>query len=138
MVHVLFKTESHFPTNRKLILEHVERFVKGKVNRETEVSIAVVGNRKMRYLNRKYRNKDATCTVLAFPYTDTLGKGVEFVNPPDEVLRLGDIVLSYPEAVKQAAKENKLVDDIVIDLIVHGLHNLLGLYDSKDNYKQLK
>jgi len=39
---------------------------------------------------------------------------------------LGDIVVSYPQAVKEATEENKLVDDKIVELVLHGLEHLLG------------
>jgi probable rRNA maturation factor len=122
MITVLFQTESHFPVNRKKIKEAIEGALLGQVHRDAEVSVSVVGDRRMRELNKKYRNLDATTDVLSFG----LENGGEFVEPPDDVLRLGDIVVSYPQAVNQAREENKLVDDKIVFLVLHGLDHLLG------------
>ncbi|MBM3283437.1 rRNA maturation RNAse YbeY, partial [Candidatus Gottesmanbacteria bacterium] len=51
---------------------------------------------------------------------------VPFIDPPDNILRLGDVVVSYPQVIEAAYQENKLVDDKIDELIIHGLSNLLG------------
>lgn len=124
MTRVLISTESRFPINRKLLKEVVEKFLsEQKIKSEVEVSIAIVGDRKMRELNKKYRGIEEVSSVLSF----SLEEGKSFVRPPDDILRLGDIVISYPQAVEMAAAENKLVDQEIADLVRHGLSNLLGI-----------
>ena len=122
MITVLFQTESHFPVDRKKIKKAIEAALVGQVHRDTEVSVSIVGDRRMRELNKKYRNCDSTTDVLSFGMED----GGEFIEPPDDVLRLGDIVVSYPQAMDEAREENKLVDDQIVSLVLHGLDHLLG------------
>lgn len=122
MITVLFQTESHFPVDRKKIKDAVIAALKDEVHRDAEVSVSIVGDRQMKALNKKYRNLDATTDVLSFGMED----GGEFIEPPDDVLRLGDIVVSYPQAVDEAREENKLVDDQIVTLVLHGLNHLLG------------
>lgn len=97
-----------------------EKGVKGKV----EVSINVVGDRLMRSLNQKYRHLDETTDVLSFPLADN--KTTPFVDVPDRILRLGDIVISFPQAREAAGEENKLVDEKIDELVKHGMNHLLG------------
>ena len=127
MITVLFQTESHFPVDRKRIKEAIETALVGQVHRSTEVSVSVVGDRRMRELNKKYRHLDKTTDVLSFGLNDpTANIPAEFVEAPDDVLRLGDIVVSYPQAVDEARVGNKLVDDQIVFLVLHGLDHLLG------------
>ncbi len=122
MITVLFQTESHFPVDRKKIKAAIETALVGQVHRDAEVSVSIVGDRRMRELNKKYRNIDKTTDVLSFG----LENGGEFIEPPDDVLRLGDIVVSYPQAVEEARERNTFVDDQIIFLVLHGLDHLLG------------
>ena len=128
MITVLFTTESHFPVNRRRIQGAVTEVLAGIVHRATEVSVTIIGNRRMRQLNRTYRNVDAPTDVLSFPQNDASQKGDAFVYPPDDTLRLGDIVVSYPLAVVAAGETNRMVDDVVVDLVLHGLNHLLGIH----------
>lgn len=125
-VHVLFQTESHFPVDRKKIKEAIERALLHEVHRSAEVSVSIVGDRRMRELNKKYRSLDATTDVLSFGLNDPAIQGDAFVEPPDDILRLGDIVVSYPQAMEEAREENNLVDDQIVCLVLHGLDHLLG------------
>ncbi len=124
MNHVLIANESRFPVNRKSLRETVEKFlIERKIKSQLEVSILVVGDRKMRELNKKYRQLEGTTPVLSFCQEE----GKAFVQPPDGFLRLGDIVISYPQMLAMAAGENKLVDKKMAELVCHGLSNLFGL-----------
>jgi len=127
MVSVLFRTESHYPVSRKKVITAVTVALEGKVFRDAEVSVSIIGDRKMQLLNKKYRNLDKTADVLSFPTSDpTQPSPIPFVESPDEVLRLGDIVVSYPQARLRAMRENTLVDDMIVFLVLHGLDHLMG------------
>src|SRR3989344_7878624 len=115
--------ESRYRVNRKRIKKAIskvltEREIKGPV----EVSIAIVGDRKMRALSLKYKGEDKTRNILSF----SLSEG-ESTYPPTEVLKLGDIVISYPQVIKEASEEEMLVDDKIDELVEHGMLHLLGI-----------
>lgn len=127
MVRVLFQTESHYPVDRKKIKDAITTYLVGKVESDAEVSVSIVGNRRMRQLNKTYRKKDYPTDVLSFPqYDPSQPEKVPFVESPDDVLRLGDIVVSYSKAREEAMEENTLVDDQVVFLVLHGMDHLLG------------
>jgi probable rRNA maturation factor len=50
------------------------------------------------------------------------------VKVPDGKLHLGDIVISYPTALKQAEEHNHPVNREIAILLIHGILHLLG-YD---------
>lgn len=115
--------ESRYRVNRKRIKKAIskvltDREIKGLV----EVSVAIVGDRKMRALSKKYKGEDKTRNILSF----SLSEG-ESSYLPSEVLRLGDIVISYPQVIKEASEEEVLVDDKVDELVEHGMLHLLGV-----------
>lgn len=128
MITVSIQTESHYPINRKKIEAAIKAVLEPMMHGDTEVSVNVVGDRRMRQLNKHYRNLDATTDVLSFSLTEHLDDKNQFVDPPDDILHLGDIVVSYPQAVIEAAEENKLVDDQIVFLVLHGLNHLLGIH----------
>lgn len=129
MVRVLFKCDSHYSVDRNRIRRLITVFLNEKgVSGDVEVSIAIVGDRMMRSLNTKFRNLDKTTNVLSFPIAEA-ELSSPFVEAPDNILRLGDIVLSYPQVRDQAATENKLVDDMMDELVTHGMYHLLGQHD---------
>jgi probable rRNA maturation factor len=121
---ILISSESRFIINRKYLKELVENFLaEQKIKSRVELSILIVGGRKIRQLNKKYRSLDAVTPVLSFSQEE----GGAFVAPPDGLLRLGDVVISYPQAVEMARTENKMVDQKIGELVSHGLKNLLGI-----------
>lgn len=123
-VKVLIYVESRYRVNRKKIKSAVFSVLsENNVMSPLEVSIAIVGDRKMAKLNKTYRGKDGTTNVLSFP----LAEGEKSHLPPD-LVRLGDIVISYPVVIKEAAKEDMLVDERVDELVRHGMLHLLGLH----------
>jgi rRNA maturation RNase YbeY len=121
---VLIYVESRYKVNRKRIKSAVQFVLdEQKIQTPFEISIAIVGDRKMRALNKKYRDKDKTTNILSFP----LAEG-EQTRLPSDIARLGDIVISYPEVIREAVREEMLVDDRVEELVQHGMMHLLGLH----------
>lgn len=129
MVTVTIQTESRYPIARKKITKSIQDFLLGKIESDADVSVTFVGDRKIHELNNTYRQKDYPTDVLSFPlYDPTQPSPVAFVSPPDDILHLGDIVVSYPMAVKEAGEQDKLVDDMIEFLVLHGLNHLLGIH----------
>jgi probable rRNA maturation factor len=127
MISIQFTSESHYPVNREKIIAALSDALTKKVKTDVEVSVSIIGDRKMKALNNQYRQKDYATDVLSFPQNDpSQPSTAEFVDPPDGKMYLGDIVVSYPQAVLEASEENKLVDDMIIFLVLHGLEHLLG------------
>lgn len=123
-IKVLIFVESRYKVNRKKITSAVKELLKEhSVIGPAEISVAIVGDRKMRALYKKYKGLDKTTNVLSFSLTE--GKGT---NLNDDVLRLGDVVVSYPKVIKEASDEEKMVDDKVNELVTHGVLHLLGIH----------
>ena len=74
----------------------------------------------MREANRRHRAKDATTDVLSFPAGDNPG--------PEGGRHLGDILISVPQAARQAQAAGHALDRELRVLLLHGYLHLLG-YD---------
>ena len=123
-VNVLIFVESRYKVNRKRIRNAILNLLsKQGVNSPVEVSVAIVGDRKMRELSKKYKGEDKTRNVLSF----SLSEG-ESSRTPSDKLRLGDVVVSYPRVIDEAVRDEVLVDDKLDELVVHGMGHLLGLH----------
>ena len=121
---VLLYIESRYKVNRKRVRAAVRKVLHAQaVEGPVEVSVAIVGDRKMRELSKQYKGEDKTRNILSF----SLNEGPSSMLPADK-LRLGDIVLSYPEVIRESAKMELLVDDRVDELVEHGMQHLLGLH----------
>lgn len=129
-INIPIFVESRYKINRKRIKKTVESILsKNELNGSVEVSIAVVGDRKMRELSKKYKGEDKTRNILSFSQTE--GQSLKMPTPASgagDILRLGDIVLSYPQIIEDASRDEMLVDDKVDQLVEHGLMHLLGLH----------
>ena len=116
--------ESRYRVNRKRIKKVIQKVLtEQEIKGPIEVSVAIVGDRKMRALSKKYKGEDKTRNILSFP----LSEG-ESTYLPSEILRLGDIVISYPEIIREASEKEFLVDDRIDELIEHGMLHLLGIH----------
>ncbi|MBX5490316.1 MAG: rRNA maturation RNase YbeY [Chloroflexi bacterium] len=95
-----------------------------------EVDVRITDDMGIQAVNRALRGVDAPTDVLSFPLEGPAASGaaVPFVRPPRARVHLGDIVLSWPRAVAQAAEYGHSVQREAAYLAVHGLLHLLG-YD---------
>ena len=124
VVKILIYVESRYKVNRKKIKSAIFSVIsENRIKSPLEVSVAIVGDRKMAKLNKQYRGKSSTTNILSFP----LAEGQQSRLPSD-VVRLGDIVISYPVVIAEAAKEELLVDERIDELVRHGMLHLLGLH----------
>ena len=85
----------------------------------TELSLALIGDREMRQLNAQYRGKDYSTDVLSFPVDATVALSTPL---------LGDVIISVDKATAQAREHRRSLDDEMITLVIHGIVHLLG-YD---------
>ncbi|MBX3236984.1 MAG: rRNA maturation RNase YbeY [Nitrospiraceae bacterium] len=83
------------------------------------LSFEIVGDARMRGLNRRYRRKDKTTDVLAFAAREALGPA----SPA-----LGDVVVSLPQTIRQARERGHHPDVELAVLLIHGVLHLCG-YD---------
>lgn len=127
MVNVIISTDSRYKINKSAIQESLIRVLAShKVTGDAEVEVTVVGDRKMRELNKEYRQIDDTTDVLSFSLVESGKMG--FVSHPDKTLRLGSIVISYPQAIVNAVEKSKSVEEEINFLAEHGLLHLLGIH----------
>lgn len=114
---VLISSASRYPINRPQIKKTVLQFLDDSSLEEAEISVAFVGRRKIRQLNKDWRKFDEETVVLTFSLEEPRDK--------EGILRIGDIVISYPEAQEIAIEENLTMNQAIDQLLVHGLKNLL-------------
>ena len=84
------------------------------------LSIKITGDQEIRHLNSVYRGIDKATDVLSFE--------ADYYDPDLESRYLGDVVISYPQAVGQAEKRGHPVVSELQLLVIHGVLHLLG-YD---------
>ncbi len=68
-----------------------------------EMGLVIASQERVQELNRTYRGKDEPTDVLAFSAREEAGADFPpFVQPPDGVIHLGEVIVSYPQAIAQA------------------------------------
>ncbi len=109
----IFRPKNYF---KKRIAKLSE--IKDFTYKNSEFTILLTNNKKMRQLNKKFRNNNKTTDVLSFPLT----------NIKKKKKYLGDIALSYEIINKRSKKTNF---NFELDRMwVHGYLHLIG-YDHK-------
>lgn len=88
-----------------------------------DASLIIVGKKKIRSINNKYRGKDSVTDVISFANIDS--DDYDFL---DERINLGDIFINVDKVISQAKKYNHSIKREFVFLTVHGLLHLLG-YD---------
>ena len=106
------------------------------ISGDIELGLFISGQDKIRELNQKYRGRNEPTDVLAFASEE--GAGFRpFIEPPDGVRRLGEVIVSYPQAAIQAGEHNHSVEKEIAILIIHGVLHLLG-YDHDESENEQK
>jgi len=102
-----------------------------------EVGLVFTDSETVQQLNRDYRGVDEPTDVLAFYMLPQKGADDSFALPPDGVARLGEVIISYPQATEQAKEQGHSPERELALLIIHGILHLLG-YDHEKPAEESK
>ena len=127
----------HFEINQrigeKIARSWADKIIKNVLTRvgvnNAEISIAFVNDCEIKKLNKQYRGKNKVTDVLSFIY-----------QIPDTKYKIplnGEIIICYPQAVRQAKEGGHSVEEEIKLLLVHGLLHLCG-YDHEKSLKEAK
>lgn len=116
--------------------------IRETVNQDNiELGIMITGDRQIKQLNRQYRGIDNTTDVLSFAMEEQASNQAEglpdFACPPDNLRHLGEVIISYPQAERQAAEYGHPVEREIAVLVIHGVLHLLG-FDHEDDAEALE
>ena len=126
MITVSVSKQSNYPVNVSVVKKKLAEFLaKNGIVSDAEVTVAIVGEKKMMDIGNKYLKDKKLHNVLSFVPNEVKGA---FVYPPDGKIHLGEIIICYSVAVKEAVEENVLIDERVYELIEHGALHLLGIH----------
>ena len=125
---LLRNAQRKFKIDRAQLIRQVEMALTELDQPDSEISIMLVNDVKIRKLNKEYRNRNMATDVLAFP------QDIDARNDSGGPL-LGDVVVSI-ETSRRQAKEHRLFDEEeLVLLIIHGTLHLLG-YDHERSGKE--
>jgi len=95
---------------------------------DQDLSVVLTDDDKLQQLNREFLDIDAPTDVLAFPSTE--------VDPDSGRTYLGDVIISYETADKQAKSAGIPLERELCLLVVHGVLHLLGYDHADQNQKK--
>lgn len=111
------------------------------VTEPSSLAVAVVDDDEIARLNRAHRQIDQPTDVLSFPLDVPLTVGNHhgltpaFATPPGHPREIGDIVISYPRVIAQAAEFGHSIERELAYLVAHGLLHILG-YDHENDLER--
>lgn len=97
---------------------------------DAHISLAIVDDTEIHDLNKKYRGKDKPTDVLAFAQNDITEAFID-----DSENDLGEIIISWQTAEKQASEKKHSYEEEVKILFIHGFLHLLG-YDHQTDEEE--
>lgn len=110
----------------------------GQAADAASLDVVVADDAAVRELNLRYRGLDETTDVLSFSFThsgeyqgdgeapEAAGDDMDFPVPPGTADALGEVVISYPQAERQAASAGQAIKRELAVLVTHGVLHLLG------------
>jgi probable rRNA maturation factor len=117
------------PRARATIKKAIAAAAKAASTRRAELAIVLSDDSAIRALNRDWRGKNAPTNVLSFP---TAALGNDRGTP-----HIGDIVIAYETAAREARAEGKPFMHHLAHLAVHGYLHLIG-YDHETDRSATK
>ncbi len=103
-----------------------------------ELGLVITSQERVQQLNLSYLGRDEPTDVLGFSVIEEIGTDLPpFVPPPDGVLHLGEVIISYPQAVMQAEEHRHSIKREIAILIIHGVLHLLGYEHDTPELKRL-
>lgn len=119
------------------------------ITEPTMLTLMVTDDDGIREMNKQYRNQNKATDVLSFPLqgeplvdappdqlwppSENEGNEPPFVTPPGAVMNLGDIVISWPTIVRQAAEAGHTSLYELLYLLSHGVLHLVGYDDHTES-----
>jgi len=112
----VFSLDKQSKTLEKLIQKLAGRILKILNKSDVSTEIYLINSQKMRFLNKKFRGKDKTTTVLSFE------EPRNFILPASRFRKIGEIYIKFP-----------IPNSPIPQLLCHGLLHLLGYNHQKKN-----
>jgi len=114
--------------NKKFLKKVIEKVLKKESKNKKNLSVAIVEEKIIRNLNKKYRKKDLPTDVLTF------GKSKKFINIP----HLGEMIIC-PKVVRKNSRKFKVTfKKELTRVLIHGILHLLDFDHEKSKIKAEK
>jgi probable rRNA maturation factor len=130
-INIIVKRSMNLKVSKSWIQKVARQVLEAEsIRQPAEMGLLITDVKGIQRLNRIYRGKDEPTDVLSFQIAPDGDQKSEltFVNAPDGIRHLGEVIISYPQALKQAQERGHSVAQELALLIIHGTLHLLG-YD---------
>lgn len=137
-------------------LENLPKLAKN--NKKIEIDLVIIGEKRMKGLNRAWRGKNKATDVLSFENEEkpirlngaSLAESrwglaeearknkFKFITPPDDIIYLGQIFICYSVMARQARRYGYSTRKEIARLLVHGILHLAGYDHEKSAEKEKK
>ena len=94
------------------------------LNKRVSLTILLSNNKKIKKLNKYFRNKNKSTDILSFPFDEK--------SKVKKITYLGDIIISYNFVDRPRSQNLKIFKDKLIRIFIHGFLHLLN-FDHKKN-----
>lgn len=125
--------------NKKQIIFLSEAFLQTFKKSHVDVSLAIVGDARIRALNKQYRGHDKTTDVLSFAGAEWEGNLLgEVIINPQEIKRLSKYkeILEFLGFSYPPQNLKKTENYLFYFILVHGLLHLVGYDDHEESERQ--
>lgn len=105
--------------NEEFLKKLADKILKEE-KREGNLSIVLIGPKRMRKLNKKYRGKNRVTDVLSFVGDESIP------IPPGQKIDLGEVVICLREVKKNAKRFGQSFEKELAHCLIHGILHLFG------------
>lgn len=113
------------PARFNFFLKKVARYCLKKLKIKKDISLVLVGNKKIQELNKIYRHKNKVTDVLSF-------------GDWQDKKFLGEVFICLPQAQRQAKKYDAALKQELARLLAHGILHLAGFDHEKSKKEEKK
>jgi probable rRNA maturation factor len=110
--------------NGRALVATARRLLAAVGEDDASLSLTLVGDDAIRTMNLEHRGKDRATDVLSFPMDVGRTRRRNVAPVPERLL--GDVVISVPTALRQAADYDAPLQDELYRLLIHGVLHVLG------------
>lgn len=131
MIKVVISKQSNYPISSVKVKNTLTNFLIGKgIVSDSVVFVSFVGKEEMKKIGKTYYKKDDRIhNVFSFVESEVQNKNFKV---PNEMINLGEIIVCFPVAVEEAAKEGVLIEAKVLELVEHSALHLMGIHHKED------
>ena len=105
------------------------------LDKNLEVSLALVSGEKIRKINKEYRKNDKATDILSFSEFENLN---QIKSQKEENLFLGELILCYDDIKKFTQEMNLKLKEELEKVFIHGILHLLGLIHGEEMFELQK